>query len=61
MKERLMGESPSSRPWVEVAILFLKLGVISFGGPAAHIALMEQETVHKTEIQAAWQSVLAAL
>lgn len=31
----------------EVAALFLKLGTISFGGPAAHIALMEQETVHK--------------
>ncbi len=29
----------------EVAGLFLKLGTISFGGPAAHIALMEQETV----------------
>ncbi len=29
----------------EVATLFLKLGAISFGGPAAHIALMEQETV----------------
>jgi len=34
------------RVW-EVAALFLKLGAISFGGPAAHIALMEQETVHK--------------
>ncbi len=29
----------------EVAGLFLKLGTISFGGPAAHIALMEQEAV----------------
>lgn len=32
---------------VEVARLFFKLGAISFGGPAASIALMEQETVHK--------------
>ncbi len=32
---------------LEVTWLFLKLGTISFGGPAAHIALMEQEAVHK--------------
>ncbi len=33
----------------EVAVLFLKLGVISFGGPAAHIALMEEEVVRKRQ------------
>jgi chromate transporter len=33
----------------EVTALFLKLGAISFGGPAAHIALMEQETVTRRQ------------
>ena len=31
----------------ELAILFLKLGIIGFGGPQAHIALIGQETVTK--------------
>lgn len=42
---------PSSFPTRlrEVATLFLKLGIISFGGPAAHIALLETEIVRKRE------------
>jgi len=31
----------------EVAFLFLRLGTISFGGPAAHIAMMEDEVVKR--------------
>ncbi|MDA0708822.1 MAG: chromate efflux transporter [bacterium] len=31
----------------EIAALFAKLGVIGFGGPAAHIAMMEEEVVAK--------------
>jgi chromate transporter len=33
----------------EVFALFLKLGCISYGGPAAHIALMENEVVRKRQ------------
>jgi chromate transporter len=36
-----------SRPLREIAALFLKLGCTAFGGPAAHVALMEHEVVRR--------------
>ena len=38
---------PEKNKLKEIAQLFFKLGCISFGGPAAHIAMMEDEVVKK--------------
>jgi chromate transporter len=37
------------RPLAELASLFLKLGTTAFGGPAAHIAMMEDEVVRRRQ------------
>ena len=38
---------PPVPPLLELARLFLKLGTLGFGGPAAHIAMMEDEVVRR--------------
>ncbi|MFN8573938.1 MAG: chromate efflux transporter [Gemmatimonadaceae bacterium] len=37
----------STSTLTELAVLFLRLGATSFGGPVAHIAMMEDEVVHR--------------
>jgi chromate transporter len=41
------GSRPQGSDLAELARLFLKLGTIGFGGPAAHIALMRQEVIDR--------------
>jgi len=39
--------SHKKEPLKEIAFSFLKLGIFAFGGPAAHIAMMEEEFVRR--------------
>jgi chromate transporter len=40
-------DTPMRVPLSQIARVFLRLGVVSFGGPAAHVALMEEELVRR--------------
>ncbi len=43
----LIRKDTSHRPVKDLVLLFLKLGTLGFGGPAAHIAMMEDEVVRR--------------
>src|SRR5436190_18219432 len=49
MTEQAAPPSPPSTRLRELARLFGKLGFTAFGGPAAHIAMMEDEVVRRRQ------------
>ncbi|MGB9073638.1 MAG: chromate efflux transporter [Terriglobales bacterium] len=47
---RLPDPTPTRQPSLaEIALVFLKFGTIAFGGPAAHIAMMEEQFVRRRQ------------
>jgi chromate transporter len=45
--EKIKGQEHNRSSLLAISKVFLKLGIIGFGGPAVHIALMEEEVVKK--------------
>ncbi|MFL5348415.1 MAG: chromate efflux transporter [Hyalangium sp.] len=48
-REESPAQPGAQHPLAEVALLFLRLGFTAFGGPAAHIAMMEDEVVRRRQ------------
>jgi chromate transporter len=47
MPDNVVPVRDTRSPLPEIALLFLKLGTTAFGGPAAHIAMMDEEVVRR--------------
>jgi chromate transporter len=47
LQEEPSGDPRACTPVLEVAALALRLGLTAFGGPAAHIAMLEEEVVRR--------------
>jgi chromate transporter len=47
LDSKIMKKAENKGDLKDIARLFLKLGIIGFGGPAVHIAMMEEEVVRK--------------
>ncbi len=50
--KKIKKQAPDNPSLSTIAKLFLRLGIVGFGGPAVHIALMQEEVVRKK----AWMS-----
>jgi len=47
LRREITVPTPSRASLVRLAIFFLRLGLTAFGGPAAHIAMMQEELVEQ--------------